>query len=74
MSNPIELNTTIPDQPSQIQELATAIINVEQLQSLIGLLDTDPATLVLPSGRNFSEVRNFNIKVFPNGAVVRAVF
>lgn len=72
MSNPIELNIMPAQEPVQI--VATSVISNEQLQALITLLNTDPPTLVLPQDKTFADVRNFNIRVLPNGAIVRAVF
>ena len=79
MSNPIQLElvqpTPIPPPPTP-PVMARSQINELQVQALISLIATaDPAIIILPEGKQFTDIKGFNVRVLPNGrGAVNIVF
>jgi hypothetical protein len=71
MINPIELQLEPPQPipaPPVMPDRARTQITAEQLQALIALLaSANPALIVLPEGKQFIDVKRFNVQVLPNG-------
>jgi hypothetical protein len=71
MANPIQLEIIEPQPipaPPTPPVMARSQISAEQLGALINLIAAaDPAIIVLPSGKQFSDVKGFNVAVLPNG-------
>ena len=71
MANPIQLEIVEPQPvppPPAPPEMARSQINEAQVQALIALIaSADPALIVLPEGKAFSDIKGFNVTVLPNG-------
>lgn len=70
MITPIELQIIEPEPlpPPVIPEFARTEIDEQQVQALISLIaSADPALIILPEGKQFSDIRGFNVRVFVNG-------
>ena len=71
MTDPIQLQLVEPQPipaPPVIPDRARTQITAEQLQALITLLaSATPALIVLPEGKQFADVKRFNVQVLPNG-------
>lgn len=79
MANPIQLELVEPQpipQPPALPVMARSQINEQQVQALITLIaSADPALLILPEGKQFSDVKGFNVRILPNGkGMVNVVF
>jgi len=77
MATPIQLELVEPQPvppPPVIPDRARTQIDATQLQALISLLaSADPALIVLPEGKQFTDVKRFNVQVLPNGKGVVSV-
>lgn len=79
MTDPIQLQLVEPQPlppPPVIPDRARTQITAEQLQALITLLaSANPALIVLPEGKQFTDVKRFTVQVLPNGkGAVNVVF
>jgi hypothetical protein len=79
MANPIQLQLVqsqpVPPPPAP-PITARSQINEAQVQALIGLLaSSDPQLVILPEGKQFTDVKSFSVRVLPDGkGVVNVIF
>jgi hypothetical protein len=70
MINPIQLEIIEPQpQPEPVAPpvMATSQITTEQVQALIQLIaSADPAVIILPEGKQFADIKAFQVIVLPN--------
>jgi hypothetical protein len=79
MIDPIELQLVEPQPlppPPVIPERARTQINEQQVQALISLIaSANPALVILPESKQFSDIKGFNVRVLPNGkGMINVVF
>jgi hypothetical protein len=65
MSDPIQLQIL----PTLAPIVARSQVNEAQVNALISLIATaDPAIIELPSGKGYTDIKNFSLNIHPSGS------